>query len=279
MKLGINSYTFMWSIGFQGANPAYPDKAAKPTHPMTAIRLLETARQLGLGLVQTGPNLKFDLLSKREQDEFIGKARDWGIELEVGTRGLDVDHIRQQVALARRMNARLIRTLPEIGGAYCVRGSMIPPAVRPLLPILEAEGVRLGIENGRTPGSEIRAALDEIGSPSVGIILDMVNSLAVPEGWKEVTRLLAPNVMCVHYKDFTIQRAWHMMGFNCVGAPSGKGMVETDWLLNELRRSAYDFNVIIESWPQEQTSVDETAAIEKEWAQESVAYLRRYIQN
>ena len=35
MKLGINSYTFMWSIGFQGPNPAYPDRAARPAQPLT----------------------------------------------------------------------------------------------------------------------------------------------------------------------------------------------------------------------------------------------------
>ena len=54
MKLGINSYTFMWSIGFQGANPAYPDKAARPAQPLTALGLLEKARQLGVSVVQTG---------------------------------------------------------------------------------------------------------------------------------------------------------------------------------------------------------------------------------
>ena len=277
MKLGIGAYTFMWSIGFKGPNPAYPEKEARPTRPLSAVDILRKARELGIHVVQTGPNLPLDKLPEAELEEFIDSARTWKIELELGTRGLDYDHLITQVALAKRIGARLIRTLPEIGGSYATQGRLIPPAVRPIVPVLEQEGIKLGIENGRTPARELRGALDAIDSSNVGIVLDMVNSLAVPEGWKEVTRALAPHTICVHYKDFTIRRAWHMMGFICEGVPSGKGMVQTDWLLDELRAARQDFNVIIELWPPEQATIDETAALEQAWAVESVRYLRQYI--
>ncbi len=269
----------MWSIGFQGANPAYPDQAAHPDNPLTPIQLLEKAHQFGLHLVQTGPNLGIEKLSETGLDEFIQRAVEWGIELELGTRGLDPQHIENQVALAKRMGARLIRTLPEIGGQYAADARLIPPVVRESLPVLEREGISLGIENGRTPAADLRRALDEIGSPYVGVVLDMVNSLVVPEGWKDVTRLLAPNTLCVHYKDFTIRREWHMMGFLCEGTPSGKGLVETEWLFDQLKASPHDFNVIIELWPPEQASVAESVALEQAWAVESVAYLRKFIQD
>lgn len=277
MKLGINSYTFMWAIGFQGANPEYPARAAQPEHPLDALGLLEQARALGVSLVQTGPNLPFETLSAKEQDEFIGQAQEWGISLELGTRGLDFDHLRKSVMLAKRMGAVLIRTLPEIGGTYAADARKIPTAVRALLPLFEGEGMRLALENGRTPSADLRAALDEINSPSIGIVLDMVNSLAVPEGWKEVTRNLAPHTMCLHYKDFTIRRAWHMMGFICEGAPACTGMLDTPWLLEQLQVSPHDFNVIIELWPPEQPSLEETIRLEALWAEESVRNLRRYI--
>ncbi|MBE0696497.1 MAG: sugar phosphate isomerase/epimerase [Anaerolineaceae bacterium] len=277
MKLGINSYTYMWSIGFHGANPAYPDKNACPSEPLTAIGLLEKANQLGIHLVQTGPNLGFDRLSTKEQEEFIRRAGELGIELESGTRGLDFNHMAQQINLAKRMGAKLIRTLPEIDGQYAADARIIPRAVEPLIPLLEREKICLGIENGRIPAADLRAALDQINSPYVGIVLDMVNSLAVPEGWKEATCQLAPHTMCVHYKDFTIRRAWHMMGFICDGTPSGKGMVETGWLLDTLKTSPYDFNVIIELWVPEQDTLDETIALEQAWAVESVSYLRRFM--
>jgi sugar phosphate isomerase/epimerase len=277
MKLGINSYTYMWSIGFKGAHPAYPEREARPEHPMTLLDLLRKARELGLHLVQTGPNLPLDELSEAEMEAFIHTAQKWEIELELGTRGLDFEHLVKQIDLAKRMGARLIRTLPEVAGVYDLDGSLIPAALRQVAPLLESEGIRLGIENGRTPAALLAGALDEVGSPNVGVVLDMVNSLAVPEGWKEVTRILAPYTMCVHYKDFTIRRQWHMMGFLCEGTPAGQGLVETAWLLEQLQASRHPFNVIVELWPPEQTSVDETAALEQEWAVESVRYLRQFI--
>jgi sugar phosphate isomerase/epimerase len=267
----------MWSIGFQGANPAFPEKAARPAHPLTALGLLEKACQLGVRLVQTGPNLGFDRLSGTEQEEFIQKARAWGVALELGTRGLDTDHLVEQVALAKRMGAGLIRTLPEIRGQYAASAALLPPVLRQILPVLEREHVQLAIENGKLPAADLRTALDELGSPQVGVVLDMVNSLAVPEGWKEVTELLAPHTMCVHYKDFTIRRAWHMMGFICEGAPAGKGLVNWRWLFDQLKASPFDFNVIIELWPPEQETLEETIALEQAWAEESVRFMRTLI--
>jgi sugar phosphate isomerase/epimerase len=279
MKLGINSYTFMWSVGVQGANPEAPDRASRPRLPLSALGLLEKARSLGVRLVQTGPNLPIDALPEIEIETFIQTAKAWEIELELGTRGLDADHLQQQIALAKRMGAKLIRTLPEFGGEYTSDIRLVAPAVRKILPILERENIRLALENISAPAAELSATIDEIGSPYVGIVLDLVNSLAVPEGWKEVTRHLAPYTMCLHYKDFTIRRLWHMMGFLCGGAPSGKGMVDPVWLFDALKTSPYDYNVIIEQWIPEQPNIEDAITIEQEWAVESVSFLRQHIQN
>jgi 3-oxoisoapionate decarboxylase len=279
MKLGINSYTYMWSIGFKGAHPDYPDREARPSRPLTSIGLLEKAKALEVRLVQTGPNLPIDQLPDEELNQFIECAQAWGIELELGTRGLDYEHLQRQVMLAKRMGAQLIRTLPEIGGRYVTNGRLIPPVVKEIVPLLEREGMKLAIENGRLPAAELCVALDAVGSRNVGVVLDMVNSLAIPEGWKEVTRSLAPYTMNVHYKDFTIQRAWHMMGFICEGTRAGRGMVEIEWLLETLQVSPYDYNVIVELWTPEQPTIDQTAALEQAWAIESVFYLRQHIPN
>lgn len=279
MKLGINTYTFMWSIGFQGANPAYPDKAARPEKPLTAMGLLEIAHNYGLHLVQTGPNLPVEKLPEAELEAFIQKAKEWDITLELGTRGVDAAHIEKMVPLAKRMGAKLIRTLPEIGGAYVTDASRLPAEICKSVPLLEKEDISLAIENGRIPCKDFKAALDEIGSPKVGVVLDMVNSIAVPEGWKQVTEVLAPYTMCLHFKDFSIRREWHMMGFILEGTPSGKGQLDIEWLLNELKASRYDFNVIIELWPPEQPDLADTIALEHAWAAESIPYMRRYIKD
>ena len=279
LKLGVNTYTYMWSLGFRGQNPAFPDREARPEKPLTALGLLENAHALGLHLLQTGPNLPIDQLPVAEFETFIRTANELGIELELGTRGLNYDHLLKQVAVAKRMDAKLIRTVPDVAGNYAADAKQIPAALGQIVPVLEREGIRLAIENGKTPAADLRAALDEVHSSYVGLVLDMVNSLAVPEGWKYVTQLLAPHTMCLHYKDFTIKRSWHMMGFICEGLPAGKGLVETEWLLNELKASPYDFNVIIELWPPEQEKLQDTINLEQAWAIESVAYLRQFIRD
>jgi sugar phosphate isomerase/epimerase len=269
----------MWSIGFQGVNPDYPDRTAQPPKPLTAPGLLENARNMRLKLVQTGPNLPLEELSTIELEQLIKKASEWGIEFELGTRGLDYDNLCRQVELARRAGAKLIRTVPEIGGKYLTDKRKILAAIRSILPLLERENIKLAIENGRIMARDLKIALDKIDSPCVGVVLDMVNSLAVAEGWKEVTRTLAPYVMCVHYKDFIIRRAWHNMGFICEGTPCGKGLVDSAWLFDELKRSSYDFNVIIELWTPEQKSLEETIKLEQAWAFESVSYMRQFIKD
>jgi sugar phosphate isomerase/epimerase len=218
-------------------------------------------------------------LPEADLQAFIDKAREWEITLELGTRGVDEAHLQKMVPLAKRIGARLIRTLPEIGGKYVTDARLLPPEVCKSVPLLEAEGISLAIENGRIPAQDLKAALDEIGSSRVGVVLDMVNSLAVPEGWKYVTSILAPHTMCLHYKDFTMKRAWHMMGFICEGTPAGKGLVEPEWLFNELKASPYDFNVIIEIWPPEQPELAGTIALEQAWAADSVPFLRQYIKD
>ncbi len=277
MKLGINTYTYMWAIGFQGANVAYPDRAARPAAPLTPMGLLEKARALGIHLVQTGPNLPLDGLPEPELERLIQAARDWDITFEVGTRGLDREHLVRQMALAKRLGATLIRTLPEIGGQYAKEARQLLPVLAELLPLAERDGIRLAVETGRLPAAELKAVLDEINSPLIGVVLDTVNSLAVPEGWKDVARTLAPHTLCLHYKDFVIKRAWHMMGFICEGTPSGEGQVDARWLFETLKASLYDFNVIVELWPPEQASLDDTVRLEQQWAERSVPYLRQYI--
>jgi hypothetical protein len=43
--------------------------------------------------VQIGPNLGFEKLPEAGVNDFIQKARAWGIDLELGSRGLDEAHL------------------------------------------------------------------------------------------------------------------------------------------------------------------------------------------
>ena len=65
MKLGISSYTFPWAIGLPGA---------KPNHPLKPLQLLEKAQELGVGIVQFGPNMPLDKLPEKELREVVKHA-------------------------------------------------------------------------------------------------------------------------------------------------------------------------------------------------------------
>ncbi|MBK8047882.1 MAG: sugar phosphate isomerase/epimerase [Anaerolineales bacterium] len=271
MKLGIGTYCYMWAIGFK-----FGERAAVPAHPMTAFGLLARAHELGIHLVQYGPNLPLPQPETPEMAELLAKGRTWNIEFELATRGLETDHLKQQVALSKMMGSKLVRTLPEIDGKP-IAAREIPQYLKAILPTLEKEGVKLGLENGKIPARELAWALDQAPSDQIGIVLDMVNSMAVPEGWKDVTTALAPYTICLHHKEFVVKRIWSMMGFTVEGMPAGQGQLDMPWLLDVLDQAGATYNVILEVWPPEQATLQATIDMEDQWVRESIPYLRQFI--
>jgi len=199
-----------------------------------------------------------------------------GVELELGTRGLELDHLKSQVSLCERLGATLLRTVPEIDGRTPLV-SEIRACLNAIVPLLEEKGVCLAMENGNIPAGELARTVDEAGSSSVGVVLDTANSLAIHEGWRYVTDVLAPYTMCLHVKDVSIMRVWHMMGFVCEGRPAGQGQLDIPWIIEACKHSRHDFNVILELWPPEQDTLEDTIRIEQAWAEESIAFLRKYV--
>jgi sugar phosphate isomerase/epimerase len=254
MKLGIGTYTYMWSIG-EGR--------------MTAQGLIDRAVELGVRVVQFGPNLPLDSAGELDRR---------GLEVEMGTKGLDAAHLARQAEFAASHGVRLLRTVPDYEKRSAAPGTdEIVEALRPLVPLLERLGVSLAIENATIPAAVLAESLERIGSERVGVTLDTVNSLAIPEGTEQVARTLAPYTLCLHVKDFSVDRVWHMMGFTVEGRAAGQGQLNVPWLLDLLRGAGRRPNAILELWPPRQTTAEETVALEERWAVESVAYLRRLI--
>lgn len=269
MRLGIGTYCYMWSLGFPGA---------EPPEPMTAPNLLETAIDLGVRVVQFGPNYGLQSLSAADRERAVSMARERGIELELGARGLDAPHILEMVRLTRSCGARLLRTVPaEKPGGSMMSAAEMEAALRAVVHALEGEDVVLAIENALIPARTLKALLESVGCSRIGITLDTVNSLAISEGVREVAETLAPFTRCLHVKDYAVSRQWHMMGFQVEGRPAGGGQLDVPWLLDLLRGCGSDANAIVECWVPEQQTLDATIALERRWAAESVSYLRTLI--
>lgn len=268
MKLGIGSYTYMWSIGFPGA---------APEHPMDARALLGKACELGVRVVQFGPNLPLDAMADAELDSLAAAAGELNIEIEAGTHGIEPDHLRRYLGIARRCGATLVRSLPELSGGRIPTAEECVTRLCAVAAEFEAAGVRLALENARLPSAMLSGILDRVGSPFIGITLDTVNSLAIPEGTEQVARTLARHTLCLHVKDFVVERVWHMMGFTVEGRPAGKGQLNVPWLLEVLKDAGRSPNAILELWIPQQTTLEATIAMERAWAGESIAYLRNHI--
>jgi len=270
MKLGIGTYTFAWSIGTADA---------MPETPLGALGLLQLAEELGVGVVQYGPNLPLDELPEIEFRRVVRYARDRGIEIEVGARGIDLVSLTRQVEMARQVGSPILRWSVDLSDDVRISIGEVRQCINRLLPELERNAVRLAIENSQIPARQIAEMLQATDSPWLGVTLDTVNSLAVPEGPDSVVESLAPYVASLHIKDFQIRRMRHRMGFIVEGRPAGAGQLDVPRLLGAVRAVRVHANAILELWPPEQNTLAETISLERHWATQSVSYLRRYISN
>jgi sugar phosphate isomerase/epimerase len=268
MRIGIGSWTYGWSIGVKG----YPS----PVKPFTALDLLSRARDFGIGLVQIADNLPLARLPESELAELKQRAAEWNIELEIGTTGVEPEHLLRFLELARYLGARLVRSL--LSDTYS--RADLPQAtawLREVLPAFEDANVCLALENyEKYTSRDLAALVREIGSPCLGVCLDTVNSLGALETPAAVVGELAPFVRSLHVKDFKIERVESRMGYSVTGCPVGEGMLKIDWLLDQLRDAGSDPNLIIELWTPYCGSVEHTIALEQEWAARSVSFLKRY---
>lgn len=263
MRLGLSSWACAWSIGVTGH---------VPSTPLDAPGLIRLASKLGLGLVQLADNLPVP-----DYDAIRRVALEHNVSIELGTRGIALDHLRRQIDLCRFLNSRFLRTVVDTPG-FEPSPNEVAAAIRAILPELRAAGVTLGIENhDRFSASTFACIIEAIADPAVGICLDTVNSFAALEGPQVVVDILARHVVNLHVKDFVIRRASHMMGFTITGAPAGEGRLDIPWLLSALKNAGRDPNAIIEHWPEPEANLANTIAKEQLWCQSSARYLRTLI--
>ncbi len=268
MELGISSWSVPWSIGVQG----YP----RPPRPLDFMGLLDKALEANAVVVQIADNLPLHEVPDSELDRLRQTACARGLTLEAGTRGLDPEHLTRYVTIARRIGARVLRTV--------LSGSLLGPeqmagaedGIRQVLPLLHQQGVTLALENNeafRAP--EFDGLMRRIASPRVGICLDTANSLGRPETLETVVEHLAEHAVMLHAKDYDIRRIDTRMGFSVVGRPAGDGRVDFDWVLRELRQRGRDqISVIVEHWPPFEGTIEATVELEEDWLARSVRFLR-----
>ena len=239
MRLGISSYTYTWAIGV----PGFP-----PARPMNALDLLTKAAALGVSVVQIADNLPLDALTTAQLEELGQSASRLQITVEVGTRGIALDHLHRYLKLAQFLGSPILRVVVDTADSH-PSADEVAARLQEFEPELAQSGVVLAIENHDRFTAECLAdIIKRINSDRVGICLDTVNSLGALQGPCIVVDTLARWTVNLHVKDFTISRAGHMMGFLVEGRPAGQGRLDLPWLLRRIAEAGRDPNAILELW-------------------------------
>jgi sugar phosphate isomerase/epimerase len=270
MQLGLGSYACAWAIG---GVPGYP----APERPLGAVGLIECAAQLEVRLVQIADNIPLERCSGTALKSIRSAARENGITLELGTRGIAPAHLARLIDLCAFFESRLLRVAVDTDKHQPSPGEVVS-LVHEALGKLRAAGVTLAIENhDRFTASTLADIVKQTADPLVGVCLDTVNSFGALEGPEVVINTLAPYVVNVHVKDFAVRRASHQMGFEITGALAGEGQLDIPALVRQLQVGRRHPNLILELWPPPESDYSATVSKEEQWRQSSIHYLRRLV--
>ena len=268
MRVGVGSYAYAWAIGVPGYEPA---------KPMTTEDFLRRTSELGGRVAQVCDNLPLHSLTHQERSALGELAGSLDISVEVGTRGIKPDLLREYLQIAQTFRSPILRTVIDSAG-HQPEPEEVVTILKDMLPEFAAAGVTLAIENhDRFRVAQFDEILSKLDSPFVGVCLDTVNSFGALEGPEVVVGRLARWTVSLHVKDFSIRRAGHNMGFVLEGTPAGQGRLDVPGIIEKLRQAGRDPNAILELWPAPEENIDATIAKEDDWARESMAYLRTVI--
>jgi 3-oxoisoapionate decarboxylase len=265
MQIGLGSYACAWAIGV----PGYP-----VGQPMDVFAFVDLAHKLGFPLVQIADNLPLHVLSDTEQERLLEHTKDLNLTVEVGTRGIQTEHLKTYLQIAKKFNSSLLRVVVDSQGHHPTPDEVIR-LVADVLPDFESANIILAIENhDRFSCKTLANIITTLSSPYIGICLDTVNSFGSLEGPEVVIDTLAPYTVNLHIKDFDIRRADHNMGFTIFGTLAGKGRLEIPKLVKQLERYGKCKTGVLELWPAPEKTVEETIAKERQWIEEGSFYFK-----
>jgi 3-oxoisoapionate decarboxylase len=267
MQFGLGSYSFRWAIG----TPAF-----QPGNPLTPLDLVNLTARLGCDLLQIADNALLDSYTPSQLSELKRTAGERSVTLEVGTSGATRPRLERYLETATQLNARLVRLVLD---GPDVRPSLdeAEQVLRQVAPDYQQAGVSLAIENHFFIGSsQLANLIERVGSPNVGVCLDVANSVASQEWPIETVTTLAPYALNVHLKDFVILPHPEGVGVVISGAPLGEGRQDIPALLDAIP-SRHEVNFLLEQWLPRQSDEKATLDMEIDWAIRSIAAARRYL--
>lgn len=260
--IGLGSYAFFWR------------QSDRVDEPLSLRGAFEATRELDVELFQICDYGPLESMGDAEIRDAAASARDLGLTVELGTKGIQPAHLSRFLELAALFDAALVRsmlygpdsrpTLPEAEGR-----------LRDVLPAYEASGVTLALETyEQVPTADLVRIVETIGSAQLGICLDPGNVVARLERPRECVEATAGYVVAVHAKDFAFARQDGWVGFTYSGAPMGTGLHDYPHLRETVRPAERGINEVVEHWLPWQGDAETTIRAERDWTRTAVEYLR-----
>jgi len=163
-----------------------------------------------------------------------------GLDLFLDTGGhnyaQDISPLREAIEIAHRAGARCLRTTVSnmVEGNRMDRGAagmrdyleaLIQP-FKEVMPIAEEYDIPVGIENHQDLCSwELLTLSEKVGSPQLGVTMDVGNAFAVGEHPQAFAQRILPILKHVHIKDYTVHPT--PSGYRLKRCAIGDGVV--DW--------------------------------------------------
>jgi len=265
VKSGISTYTYTWAIGVPGS---YPE------NPLSVYSLISKASSLKADCVQLADNLPFAGFSDAELSGIRDYAKNNGIAIEIGGRGLTEENLDHHIDLATFFGSPFLRMVIDANN-YQPDMDTILAVISNAAGKLRSSGLILALENhDRLHASVFREIVEKSGPDCTGICLDCANSLGIAEGIDTVLGYLAPYTVNLHIKDFVVKRVSHKMGFIVEGVPAGKGLLNLHFVLEKLEPFGKCRSAILELWTPPADNLEETIRREEEWAIESFKFIK-----
>ncbi len=232
------------AAGFDGVELAYdlegPISPATTDAELDAIKSLAKSMGLALPSLATGVFWQKNLISDDKAVREDAKA-----------------HVRHMLRIAARLGAKAILVVPGAIGPFMAGAPFVADyeaaynrAVadfRDLAPDAERLKVHIGVENVwdrfLTSPMEMRAFIDAVDNPYVGVYFDVGNVLrtSYPQHW---IKILGKRICAVHFKDFRCN----------VGTLEGfvellQGDVDYPAVMAALAEAGYDGWAVVEQFP------------------------------
>ncbi|WP_326686257.1 MULTISPECIES: TIM barrel protein [unclassified Streptomyces] len=262
MAYGISTYAYFWRIS---------ERAPKP---LSLLDMLVDTNQLGGRVFQICDYPPIESYDAARLADVRDAARDLGLTLELGTRGVRPGHLAKYLDIAGQLDVTLVRSMMNTAD-HRPTVEEATTLLRQALPACTEAGVTLGLETyEQVSTDDLVTVVENVGSRRLGVVLDPGNSVARLERPVDVVEATAPYVVNVHVKDFAFTRRDGWVGFTYAGCPLGTGLLDYAAMTAAVRPHERGINQIVEHWlPWQDDGFDTTARLEDQWTRHSISTL------